>query len=423
MRIYLNQNVFEKAIERISWLFDEFETVAVTYSGGKDSTVTLNLALIVAEQKGRLPVPVMFLDQEAEWGSTIEMVRDVMNDPRVKPYWMQIPFKLNNSTSTSEKSEDLDCWKEDEEDKWMRPKEEISYKENIYGQTYFNDLIIAIMEKEFGTSTACLAGVRAEESPARMMGLTQGHTYGGETWGKIINAKKKIFTFYPIYDWSYTDVWKSIHDNKWQYAKLYDYQYRHGVSLNDMRLSSLIHETALKALSYMQEIEPDTWAKLSQRIDGINSEGILSNETPVPKKLPYMFKSWLEYRDYLIDKLIPEEDLRNTYKNHFKLSDGMHYNPFFYIVGKDFEQSLINYFRVCVKTLIRNDHFFTQMGNYDTANRIGGFSSKKTDEENEANWLKKWDKHGRAKGITISKKEEKYKVLEKLNISRSDINE
>lgn len=416
MRVYLNQNVYEKAIERIEWLFDNFKNVVVTYSGGKDSTVVFNLALIVAKKKNRLPLPVVFLDQEAEWESTIEMVREVMSTQGVKPYWMQIPFLLNNSTSSSAENEYLNCWDENEKDIWVREKEPISIKENTYGTDYFNDLIVNIIEKEFGEDTAALGGVRTEESPARMMGLTQGETYGGETWGKIINKQKKIFTFYPIYDWSYSDVWKAIHSNNWRYAKLYDYQYKYGVSINDMRLSSLIHETALKALHYMQEVEPVTWARLVARIKGINTEGMLSNETPVPKKLPYMFKSWREYRDYLLEKLIPDEELKKTYRDYFNRNDVMHHNPYFYIVGKDFKKSVETYYKVCVKTLIRNDHYFTQIRNTDTAHRIGGFSNKKTLEENRENWLKKWEKHGKKKGIPIANEEDAMGALKELNL-------
>ena len=67
MKIYLPQTTLDAGLERIGRLFDEFDRVTINMSGGKDSTVILNLALMVAEQKGKLPVDVMFLDQEAEW--------------------------------------------------------------------------------------------------------------------------------------------------------------------------------------------------------------------------------------------------------------------------------------------------------------------------------------------------------------------
>ena len=59
------------------------------------------MALLVAEEMGRLPLKVMFLDQEAEWQNVIDYVRDVMTDPRIDPMWFQVPIKMTNSTSCS----------------------------------------------------------------------------------------------------------------------------------------------------------------------------------------------------------------------------------------------------------------------------------------------------------------------------------
>jgi len=70
MRIHLNESVWEVALDRIRYLFQEFPNVVVGFSGGKDSTVTLQLALIVAEEQGKLPVKVCFVDQEAEYQMT-----------------------------------------------------------------------------------------------------------------------------------------------------------------------------------------------------------------------------------------------------------------------------------------------------------------------------------------------------------------
>jgi len=45
MKIFLKENVMEAARRRISWLFDEFDDICVSISGGKDSTVVYNLCL------------------------------------------------------------------------------------------------------------------------------------------------------------------------------------------------------------------------------------------------------------------------------------------------------------------------------------------------------------------------------------------
>ena len=41
---YESTNVYEAAVERIEWLFDEFgDNLVVNFSGGKDSTICLHL--------------------------------------------------------------------------------------------------------------------------------------------------------------------------------------------------------------------------------------------------------------------------------------------------------------------------------------------------------------------------------------------
>lgn len=39
MKKYLEKNVYEATMERIKFIFDEFDNVLVSFSGGKDSTV------------------------------------------------------------------------------------------------------------------------------------------------------------------------------------------------------------------------------------------------------------------------------------------------------------------------------------------------------------------------------------------------
>ena len=47
------KNVLEAVRERISYIFDEFERIIVSISGGKDSTVLAHLALVEAHKRGR----------------------------------------------------------------------------------------------------------------------------------------------------------------------------------------------------------------------------------------------------------------------------------------------------------------------------------------------------------------------------------
>ncbi len=144
MKIYLNSNVFDEALNRIRFIFDEFENVIIGFSGGKDSTVTLELALIVAKEKNRLPLGVMFIDQEAEWEHVVKYVESVMYRDDINPYWLQMPMMLSNATSAKNKW--LMCW-EDGGD-WMREKNDISIKKNKYGTDRFHKIFDNFLKVE-----------------------------------------------------------------------------------------------------------------------------------------------------------------------------------------------------------------------------------------------------------------------------------
>lgn len=310
MRIFNKQNVFDAALDRIRYLFDEFPNIVVGFSGGKDSTITLNLALIVAKEKNRLPLKVLFIDQEAEWQGTMDLVKEVMHRPDVDPYWFQMPMVITNNASSYERYNH--CWEVGKEENWIHPKDPLAKTENKYGTERFHELFEAIFKVEFAHEKSCyLAGVRTEESPKRLMSLTSNLTYKHLTYGKILNKSHEHYTFYPIYDWSVNDVWKAIHDNAWHYNRVYDEMYRHGVNVIDMRISNLHHETAIQNLLLVQEIEPLTWERIAKRIDGANTiKHLKKNSYHCPKVLPPMFKDWEEYAMYLKDHLVQEETNR-----------------------------------------------------------------------------------------------------------------
>lgn len=353
MKIYKSQNVFEAALDRIRWLFDEYDEIVVSVSGGKDSTVVYNLARIVAEEKNRLPLKVMWLDQEAEWQGTVDYVRDLMYADGVTPKWYQFPFRLFNATSTTDHW--LNCWDPAEQDKWIHPQDPVSIKENIYGTDRFGDLFSAIAKKDYPDTRVCfVAGVRTEESPGRFVGLTGAPTYKWATWGTALSANKQHITMYPIYDWSYSDVWKSIHDNDWAYNRIYDAQYQYGVPVRKMRISNVHHETAVESLFHLQEIEPETYERLTQRIGGIDTAGKMGTDDFFVRDLPFMFSDWKEYRDYLLEKLITDEDWQTRFRKKFDQQEEMYAD----VIGN-------RVYKVHVQSILTNDWELVKLDMFD----------------------------------------------------------
>lgn len=350
MKFYKKTNVYEEALNRVRYLYEEFDDVVVGYSGGKDSTVTLRIAIEVARELNKLPVKALFLDQEAEWNAVIEHMREVNKDPDVDLRWYQIPFKIFNASSNIKQW--IIAWGEGDE--WMRPQEPGSIRENKYGTERFYELFNKIIEVDFPDKTALLGGVRSEESPRRHVAMTQDSTYKYITWGKKLKPKKDQYTFYPIYDWSYTDVWKAIHDNNWKYTKVYDYQYMYGVPVRNMRVSNLHHETAIETLFYLQEIEKQTWVALTKRMSGIDTAGKLSKDDYFIKELPFMFSSWEQYRDFLTEKLVNNKKVKDKFKKKWKVYDDRY-------AKMNHKDKLI---RAEINTILANDEDLTKLRNF-----------------------------------------------------------
>lgn len=307
IRIHTGKNVLEAALARIRWLFDEFaeqgKPLCVSTSGGKDSTVVYELSRIVAAERG-MKLPVMWLDQECEYQATVDYVRWQMHQPDIEPYWFQIPFKLTNATSHNEHEQFLHVWDPDAEDKWMRPKEPDSIHDNIYGTDRFYTTLTAISDYHF-RGGANLCGMRAEEAPGRRVGLTGAATYKWVTWGW---CGPQHYVMSPIYDWTWRDVWKAIHEFGWKYNAHYDSLYQLGVATQNMRVSNYHHETAVWSLFNLQEIEPESYARATQRLEGIHTYAHLGIKDFRQNKLPFMFDTWLEYRDHLLEHLPTPEN-------------------------------------------------------------------------------------------------------------------
>ena len=305
--VEMDMNVHDAALARIRWLWDEFDGhVSVSVSGGKDSTVVMELAAIVARERGQ-KLKVQFLDQEAEWQSTRDYLRELKDTRDDLDFdWYQIPFKLFNAASHGEEWGYM--WEEGRpDDYYMRPPEHDSIRVNDFGVDRFADVLHEMNKREGGVH---LTGMRAEEAPTRRLGMTSKACYKYATWGAgDPSGKSAFYLMHPIYDWSFRDVWKAIEEYGWKYNTLYDELYRHGVGHRNMRVSSLIHSGAVRSIEQIQEIEPKTWENLVRRFEGTNAAAHIGEDSirEIRVHKPIMFDSWIEYLEYLIDNLVNEE--------------------------------------------------------------------------------------------------------------------
>lgn len=293
--VITTETVLDAARRRIAYVFDHFGRVVVSVSGGKDSQVLWHLAVTEAERRGR-NIEVFFLDQEAEFAGTIEVIERLMRHPAVRPRWFQVPLRMTNATSHRDIW--LRAWGEGED--WLRPKSEIAIHaapgapDRFYG-------FFPWFEASSPEPTAFLVGLRSRESLNRWRAAKANPGYRGIGWSTAA-AGEGNYRFYPLFDWAFGDVWKYIADHGLPYNRVYDrlYQLR-GANERTMRVSFLLHEQSYRSLATLQEIEPETYERLLRRLGGTHFAALYAEEEILnARRLPARFSSWREYRDYLV---------------------------------------------------------------------------------------------------------------------------
>jgi predicted phosphoadenosine phosphosulfate sulfurtransferase len=323
-QVYINKNVLEQARQRVAYVFDEFENIVVSVSGGKDSTVLAYLVLSEANRRGR-KVGVFFLDEEVVYDSTVEQVDHLMSifPENTVRLWFQIEFYLTNAASLSEAQ--LKCWEAGKHKLWMRPKRADSIKFPPWDRDHET---VRDKNKGFGfydalenfqnsrKNTAFFVGLRATESPNRWRAVAKNPGHKDIFW--CTAGKKGNVSFYPLYDWNFHDIWKYIYDEKLKYSRIYDYMYKKGMGLQEIRVSSLIHEKSFKSLVELPEFEPKTYDRLLGRVKGISIGHIYGKDNKMLRvsKLPSGFKTWAAYRDFLL-KTYPDPEKKQIFARRF----------------------------------------------------------------------------------------------------------
>jgi len=104
----------------------------------------------------------------------------------------------------------------------------------------------------------------------------------------------------------------------------------------------------------MHEIEPETWSKLTERVVGVNTAATMGYDDYFVKKLPFMFVSWKDYRDFLLEKIIEEKD-RYIFKKVFSRLDAVYSDMF--------DISIMH--KICVQSLLANDTDLTKISGFE----------------------------------------------------------
>lgn len=281
---YLEINVLQAAEERVSWTFDNFEHIAVSFSGGKDSTVMMHLVCQEAIRRGR-KVGIMIVDLEAQYTATIEHMTKMVERYKdvIDLHWVCLPISLSNAVSNFEPR--WKAWDADKVDLWVRDLPENVVCDPAFYPWYrdgmeFEEFVVLWAQwYAQGERLAVMVGIRADESLNRFRTIVtfDKQTYKGKrfTTGVI----DEVYNVYPIYDWKTRDIW--VYHAKFkdkEHNKIYDLMNKAGVPLSQQRLCQPYGHDQRKGLWLYHILEPTTWYKLLCRVNGANSGALYIQE-------------------------------------------------------------------------------------------------------------------------------------------------
>lgn len=433
---YLEKNVLEAAIERLEIIFNEFENVYISVSGGKDSSVMVQLANIVAKRLNK-KFDVLYIDFEAQYTHTIEHVYELKKLSQIRDFYhIALPMALRNAVSVLQPK--WICWEEESKDLWVRPMPEDAININNCPFEWFKkgeefeDFIIQFADwyqKKWGTKVACGVGIRTDESLNRFRTIAfQDHkvTYKDYNWTTKIKVNEKhieVYNFYPLYDWKAEDIWGAVSKLDLKYNQIYELMYKNGLSIYEQRLCQPYGDDQKNGLDQFKALEYDTWGKVLNRVNGVNFGNIYCKTTALGniKSSKPNFMSWQEYTVFLLESIgIYNRDLMLHYYKKikkfmiwYKNKYGVDISDIPEIAEKKLEnqKKAISWRRIA-RALEKNDFYMKRLS----------FAQTKTDDDELYRLIHKWDnllnkdtKTDDKTLIKVIEEQEKMKVEEKGN--------
>lgn len=375
-KIGLGINVLEATRQRISWVFDTFPRIYVSFSGGKDSTVMLHLAMEEAVKRDR-KIGVLLVDLEGQYKLTIDHVQAMYDlyEDYTEAYWVCMPIALRNAVSMYEPK--WCCWEPGREADWIRQPPPMAITDKNFfpffrhrNKMEFEEFVPLFGDwYSQGKLTACLVGIRTGESLNRWRTIA-GHGTKFEGLKHTNHIMKTLWNVYPIYDWRTEDIWTYHGKTNKIYNRLYDRMHQAGLSIHQQRICQPYGDDQRKGLWLFHIIEPETWSRLVARVNGANqgsmyarNSGNILGNLRIDKPEGH---TWKSFAMLLLGSMPPS--LAEHYKNKIAVFIRW-YQDFGYLDGipdeVDYQlekrHDAPSWRRVC-KTLLRNDYWCKGLG-------------------------------------------------------------
>lgn len=263
----------------------------VSFSGGKDSTALLMLALETIPHER---LHVMFYDLEAETPDTYEFVRKVYKwcqKQCVDFRWNWGNWQVRNATKENGKGLFIAYMG----DPWLNVPPYEADKALDYGHktiTYCRDRLLLEYSDHWTGPVISLIGITKFESLHRLLATTKKRkgNWRSLPWTTIQYERnrpsKLIIKAYPIFDWRADDVWGYLQEESpWGLNSFYEKMAEAtGLPISKIRTENVLHGCGLKTLPVIEKLYPRFWQRmLARKLIG-DSWGNLRAQHTIPRE-------------------------------------------------------------------------------------------------------------------------------------------
>lgn len=263
---HTGERVNEAAIKRLRLVNERAEAVYVSFSGGKDSTALLELAVKAIDAD---KLHVVFFDTESETPDTHEFVQATKIAIEAQKlatfHWVYGNYLVRNAT----KQYGYGLFKafESEPYLWQPPIDAERFDAQQKTITWVRDAWIRRQAKRYQGEVWQLIGITKYESLNRLMATTKERkgNKDGLTW-TTVDAKNGVIKGYPVYDWRASDVAQFIRSGQFGVNDYYRKMYKAtGAPVSMIRTENVLHGCGLRELRIIQKLYPEFWAKMQER--------------------------------------------------------------------------------------------------------------------------------------------------------------
>ena len=246
------------AVERYRLLFELYDEVVVSISGGKDSTCILELGRMAAAAAGRR-VQAAFWDQEIQYPETVAYLARLQSAGAIDLTWYCVPIRSGNAWDTADPH--WYPWAPEAREVWARAVPAgantvgpVGYRpQTVEERLSLGEKIHHIAHARLPRTYCETLGRRTEESPVRK---AMGKAIG---WHQAPNLAKRRYAAkaYPILEWTTREVWQFIRDYELDWNRAYLRMWQGGLSAHQSRIGQWFGEEPSIALHLMRKLAPE----------------------------------------------------------------------------------------------------------------------------------------------------------------------